>query len=909
MLLALCFSWIAKGQDDVRYYEKEYLNLFEMAHSWSDPNQTTIYKEAMEHMESLLLMYEATNNVDYLQIFIQYASNVIQTRDDLRSSAVYYNGSAPYPNIQNYSGVASATWSTNIYNSAASTVPYPHQLNNAGIIYPIVKFCNIVKGNTTLEDTDVNSSITLDNPITNLKANVNYFKHYMNPTKKFIDVIGDFLVESEKTIEFYDNKGCWEQINLTTGAYKELDFVGARFPNIKLPMNVQSSIGRALLQLYLATNKQEYLNKVRALGKYIIDNTSLPDPYNIAMNQNNPNFPNTWLYWGKETYNPEYPTLLKPNREDIDHSALTAIFPLECNLNGITVANGSSDLLFTNNEISQYANTLIKDFYINPLIMREGVNNKHTDLINIWNYKTNTSVAGSGVLSNPSLYQFEHWIAYSQKDPKIYQILTDFTTSKYYVGENGDNGNSSIIKNIRILAYLAKHAQTFVPIAAEHGWGGDSKWLGAARGNFDANAIDGEEIVVLRDFKNQIMIQQKMQGKAKMESMLEIFEPNDYNNGIGLFPETPNDTLNPFDYKWAGVAAGDFFDDTKDEFIVLSNMPVTDRNGFYTFKFNAQNKIEFDKNKSGLTFGSASQWAGITAGNFVAGGKDDFIIARNYDRRIYVYKCLNNTVYYEAMMTLDAIIGANSNIAAIASGDIDGLTGNGDELVVLVNGPGTESGVYVFNVNTSNSTPLSLLVQMPGWGSGGEFRGLAVGNFDGTGADEIVIHRNHDAHYRVYGYDGSQLTGKGADLFDVRQTKDNILVAGNFYTSSTNDELVAYRNVDAGVIMYNAATYKTSSTSNMINQELLSMDNPITIDEQEEIKVYPNPNLGVFNIDLGVTDKQARVLVFDIKGMHVLSRELTQQQSKIDMSTFQSGMYLVKIVSGDTVITKKIMKL
>lgn len=889
-----------------KYYQKLFDDSFPMEHS-VDSVQVNIYNECTEEMEGLLLMYEATNDVKYLQVFVQYAKNVIDKRDDLRDvippeapnspSMSYYPVYGPaQTKIFNFLNFSSPTWSTNYYNASPNVgAPYPNQHDNYRILYPFIKFYNIIKTNEALQSINVNSSGT----------DAMYHYQYMLPVKSFDYVAQQFLNRVIETIDYYDSNelGLWLS---DVGVYKEFNFTSdlyigsARYPNHILPMNMQASIGRTLLQLYKATNNDIYLNKIRAIGVYIKSKTTI----NTITNSK------SWHYWGG--VDPDVVQgITKPLREDVPHSSLTAIFPLECYQSGITLTNEDNQLLFSATDILQYANTFTKDIYKDVLILKEGVTNQDTDPLWIFDFKKNINLV-TNILPNKNLYLYEYWIAYSEIDANIYQMLSDFNTSIFYQSPNA--GSSSYLKNHKTLAYLAKYDQKFVPIAAEHGWGINSRWAGISKGNFDGNLSDGDEFVFLRNYDHKIIIQNKNPNEASLETTILSLEPN---LGVGLFLDNID-----YDYKWAGVAAGDFYGDEKSEIIALSNCTTAGRNGFYTFNINNVSgngsTINFEQTKSGLGFGVLSDWAGITAGNFINDtyNKDDFITVRNVDKGLYLYKSNGSDVQYVTSISLSNIllgagnIGSNSIISAIASGNLDGNLSNGDELAVLVNGSSSDNtGLYIYQINElGDFIPLTLIAKSIGWGVGGEFEGLAVGDFDNNGKDEVVIHRNFDAHYRIYELNAANngFLSKGADFFDIRQTRDNILCAGNFNPVSENDELISLRNTDSGIVMYSNSVYINAISASNKEVKLISD----VIEERrnkQNFAIFPNPTNKRLNMFLKSTLNKCYFTIYDSYGINLKEGIVENNISDVDISNFKKGIYFVKFISDDIQDTIKVI--
>ncbi|CAD0009816.1 leucine-rich repeat domain-containing protein [Flavobacterium chungangense] len=73
-----------------------------------------------------------------------------------------------------------------------------------------------------------------------------------------------------------------------------------------------------------------------------------------------------------------------------------------------------------------------------------------------------------------------------------------------------------------------------------------------------------------------------------------------------------------------------------------------------------------------------------------------------------------------------------------------------------------------------------------------------------------------------------------------------------------------------------------------------------------KISIFPNPSTGVFNIE---TDQNARLEVYDILGKQLKFQKADAELSQVDLSAFNSGIYLLKIVnSSNQTKTAKLIK-
>lgn len=87
----------------------------------------------------------------------------------------------------------------------------------------------------------------------------------------------------------------------------------------------------------------------------------------------------------------------------------------------------------------------------------------------------------------------------------------------------------------------------------------------------------------------------------------------------------------------------------------------------------------------------------------------------------------------------------------------------------------------------------------------------------------------------------------------------------------------------------------------------LSVESP----EQSSFEVYPNPSAGVFHISCERIEADTRLEVIDRQGRVVAQTSGLQgaQVWSVDLSGQPAGMYLVRMISEDGVVTQKIVKL
>ncbi|SDJ52600.1 VCBS repeat-containing protein [Chryseobacterium jejuense] len=566
----------------------------------------------------------------------------------------------------------------------------------------------------------------------------------------------DLIEKVKETLEYHE--GQWHTGPGNIGYYKERDSVDAQ--GYISPIDYAGVISPFNMQSAVG---RVFVQMYRATNDTVYLNKVRQLSNFIKLNtQLDPNRgSNVWPYWNF--------TVLK---EDISHGGLTMSFPYECYKYGIS-QNGS--LIYGVSDIEAYTNTLTKDIYRAPLQISGKLGQ---DII--WNIKESPT-AGSAYDD----YVSYMWLYLSKKDSPLYQMIADVQAAEnYYTHVLTDSSLA--------LALLASNENLIVPVNTEHRYGKDSDWRGVAKGNFDGG--ENDQFVVLRNFDG-------MMGTMKPDNKGFASVTNSRVCGGGI-------------YNWKGLAAGDFFDDGKSEIIALSDHSDFNKNGFYIYKIE-NNQIVESTQFTG--FGGDSKWVGVAAGNFISGGKDDFVAVRNNNNEVLVYKFNGAVPQLIHGNTLN--LPVNSKIKAVAAGNLDQDTK--DEIVLLVDADDhMQNGVYVYDVDDNGV--LTLITKSIGFGSASDWKGLAVGNLDGEGVDEIIAHRNFDGDYKVFKSYGNYLSDPATEKFPAVQVEGNVMCFGNFNPGTQNEELVTLRK-DGGIVMF-SSTMVTESKNSRNNTDKKNTD-------------------------------------------------------------------------------------
>jgi len=158
--------------------------------------------------------------------------------------------------------------------------------------------------------------------------------------------------------------------------------------------------------------------------------------------------------------------------------------------------------------------------------------------------------------------------------------------------------------------------------------------------------------------------------------------------------------------------------------------------------------------------------------------------------------------------------------------------------------------------------------------------------------------RNADStlHYTVSGTE-----------FDPVFTDDNCGISSviNNYngTSTLNGESLPEGNI--------SIYWTVSDTSN--NSSICSFDvlinNYLDIEDlnQSAISIYPNPTNGMINYQLE-KDNIKGLSIFNTTGHLILNKSINKQKGSIDLSSFVKGIYILRIQTDNSILTKKIVK-
>ncbi len=236
---------------------------------------------------------------------------------------------------------------------------------------------------------------------------------------------------------------------------------------------------------------------------------------------------------------------------------------------------------------------------------------------------------------------------------------------------------------------------------------------------------------------------------------------------------------------------------------------------------------------------------------------------------------LNGTMYFEALSNLWQSDGTDMGTAAVSSAVGIGSVNNvyaWNNLIFFEGDNGTDGDqLYVYNPTAGTTTNISNIS-----GTNSNHDPSDYAEFDG-----YLYYRGEDANDssgHLFRTDGSTIEQLDDTIIDV---DDIVVLGGKLYFEADN-----------------------GSNGN----ELFTFD-PATLSIESvalvsSVSVYPNPTSGVLNVVQNSFDDQLDYDLIDLTGKVVKSGQL--ENSRIDFNA-PSGLYLLKLRSKSSVVTKKIV--
>ena len=368
-------------------------------------------------------------------------------------------------------------------------------------------------------------------------------------------------------------------------------------------------------------------------------------------------------------------------------------------------------------------------------------------------------------------YQAGGLVFLSNYNPGVYQAVSDIYSPNQKIngainsvfGPNGING-----KAMFGLSQLVYYENLFNPITVKPNTG-THHYAGSASGDFDGD------------------------GQTETASLNTVAE----NNVIQAYAIT-NDTISlVYGCNVAGIykylAAGNIIvSSPRDELVSID----IKNNALVLFK--KQGNMFVSVTRTNICGGNGS-FAGIAVGEFNSLYRGKEIIINVTQGESHLFKMYG---YDPSIGTLVEIpLGNNttntSGIGGFAVGDFDG---NGVDEIAMYSNLSVDPSVKIFSVIEGNQLRnISDLKE-----SSTSWNGIAVGDFDGNGVDELILHKQLnalDGAFQFYDI-SSGFVKRGEEVFPLIQG-NGIMCKLKLAKHPLSDAFVTFRNFDGQISVFN----------------------------------------------------------------------------------------------------------
>jgi hypothetical protein len=82
----------------------------------------------------------------------------------------------------------------------------------------------------------------------------------------------------------------------------------------------------------------------------------------------------------------------------------------------------------------------------------------------------------------------------------------------------------------------------------------------------------------------------------------------------------------------------------------------------------------------------------------------------------------------------------------------------------------------------------------------------------------------------------------------------------------------------------------------------------INVPKESKLLVYPNPASNQITIETSRTSTGSYLAILNIEGQQLITRQITEPKTQLDISNLPSGVYFVRLTNDKSVVTGKLIK-
>ena len=123
--------------------------------------------------------------------------------------------------------------------------------------------------------------------------------------------------------------------------------------------------------------------------------------------------------------------------------------------------------------------------------------------------------------------------------------------------------------------------------------------------------------------------------------------------------------------------------------------------------------------------------------------------------------------------------------------------------------------------------------------------------------------------------------------------------------SGTNESLnsVFFTDVNTGYVVGSSGTILKTTNGGGYPAGI----NEMSI-QSNMLKIYPNPSFNLVTIETSGATIESSLTILNIEGQQLITRQITESKTQMDISNLPSGVYFVRLINDKTVEVGKIIK-
>ena len=127
-----------------------------------------------------------------------------------------------------------------------------------------------------------------------------------------------------------------------------------------------------------------------------------------------------------------------------------------------------------------------------------------------------------------------------------------------------------------------------------------------------------------------------------------------------------------------------------------------------------------------------------------------------------------------------------------------------------------------------------------------------------------------------------------------------------FSAEETDNTSLAFSPAGQPYVAYNDYQFSPAGKATVMKYDSVSVG--INELQQSKFSLYPNPSTDKITIETSTTPIKSQLSMMNLNGQEVLTRQITESKTQIDISNLPSGVYFVRLTNDKTVEVGKFVK-